>query len=185
MSAVRLSLRFDPERLERDARAFSEEEWLDHFVKQNYQGAWTVIPLRGPEGAEHPVMMMYSDPSCAAFADTPFLQRSPYLREVVRSIPCDLQSVRLMRLSPGSVIREHRDHDLSLELGMARLHVPVVTNERVDFRLAGERLRLRVGECWYLPLSQPHSVRNDGSTDRIHLVLDAVPNAWLREQIEG
>ena len=39
-----------------------------------------------------------------------------------------------MRLAPGSVIKEHRDHDLCFEDGMVRIHIPVVTNAGVDFR---------------------------------------------------
>lgn len=183
--AVKLALRFDPEPLQRDVAGFDEEDWLDHFVKRNYEGSWSVIPLRGPRGAEHPVMMMYSDPTCSDFADTPFLARAPHVRDALDQFACELQSVRLMRLAPGSVIKEHRDLDLSLEDGMVRLHVPITTNSEVEFRLSGDVVPLAEGECWYLPLAGPHSVRNGGERSRVHLVLDALPNAWLRAQITG
>jgi len=39
------------------------------------------------------------------------------------------------------------------------------------------------GECWYLRLSDPHSVANRGTTDRVHLVVDAVVNDALRRMI--
>ena len=37
----------------------------------------------------------------------------------------------------------------------------------------------------YLNLSRPHAVRNRGTTDRIHLVIDGVVNPWLLDQFAG
>ena len=84
-----------------------------------------------------------------------------------------------MRLTAGSVIKEHFDVDLSFEEGMVRLHIPVVTNEAVDFRLNGTRVVMEAGSCWYLRLSDPHSVANRGREDRVHLVVDAEANDWI------
>jgi hypothetical protein len=95
-----------------------------------------------------------------------------------------LKSVRLLRLAPGSVIREHSDFDLGEELGEVRLHVPVVTNPNVEFYLAGKRVAMEAGECWYLDLSLPHRVQNRGASERVHLVVDCVLNDWLRHLID-
>ena len=176
---VKLPLQFDPDRLLQDLRRLDRGEWIDHFVKQNYQGNWHVIPLRGPAGAQHPVMMIYSDPTCKTFVDTPFLSACPYFQEILARFQCPLTSVRLMKLSPGSVIKEHTDYDLSFDDGCARLHIPVVTNPEVEFYLNATRVTLNEGECWYLRLSDPHSVVNRGETDRVHLVVDAMVADWL------
>jgi len=77
------------------------------------------------------------------------------------------------------VIREHRDHDLCYEEGTVRIHIPVTTNEGVDFRLNGVRCPMEAGSTWYLRLSDPHSVANRGEADRVHLVIDATVNDWL------
>src|SRR5579863_5954661 len=106
---LRLPLSFDAERLARDLDALSSVGWIAHFVKQNYQGQWDVIPLRGVAGAKHPVQMIYSDPTASAFEDTAMLAACPYVREVLAAFRCEVQAVRLMRLTPGSVINEHRD----------------------------------------------------------------------------
>jgi hypothetical protein len=82
------------------------------------------------------------------------------------------------------VIKTHCDHDLDVEHGRVRLHVPIATNPDVDFRLNGERVTLGEGECWYLRLSDPHSVANAGDRDRIHLVIDAIVSPWLYERLE-
>jgi hypothetical protein len=177
----RLSLprRFDPDRLAADLRAAESFGWTDHFVPQNYDGQWSAIPLRAPAGATHPIMMIYSDPAATHFVDTPLLERTPYFREVLRSFRCTLLAARLMRLGPGSTIKEHRDNDLAFEFGVARLHVPIVTNAAVGFWLNGRRVVMERGELWYLRLSDPHRVTNRGASDRVHLVIDAVADQWL------
>ena len=78
---------------------------------------------------------------------------------------------------------EHSDFDLGEQLGEVRLHVPVVTNSKVEFYLAGKRVAMDAGECWYLDLSLPHRVQNRGASERVHLVLDCVLNEWLRDLI--
>src|SRR5436305_267688 len=77
----------------------------------------------------------------------------------------------------------HVDLQLQVGCGRVRRHVPIVTNDRVDFRLNRERVTMREGECWYLRLSDPHSVTNAGDTDRVHLVIDAIVNEWLMDLI--
>ncbi|HWK97172.1 MAG TPA: aspartyl/asparaginyl beta-hydroxylase domain-containing protein [Pseudolabrys sp.] len=177
---LRLPLDFDPARLAADMDAIAGAGWISHFVTQNYEGDWSVIPLRAQAGARHPIQMIYSNPAATAFEDTPLLESAAYIQEVLAAFACPLQAVRLMRLAPGSLIKEHRDHDLRFEDGTVRLHIPVVTNPTVDFRLNGVRCVMAAGTCWYLRLADPHSVANRGPTDRVHLVIDATVNGWLK-----
>lgn len=177
---IKLPLTFNPVLLKRDLNLLQENDWIDHFVKQNYEGNWSVIPLRGPVGAEHPVMMIYSDPTCSDFADTPYLDQCPYLKDVLVSFKSKLHAVRLMKLAAGSMIKEHRDHDLSFEDDVVRLHIPIKSNPGVEFYLNKDRIVMEEGECWYLRLSEPHQVMNGGQTDRVHLVIDTVVDDWMR-----
>jgi hypothetical protein len=135
--------------------------------------------LRAPKSAKHPIQMVYSDPTCEAFVDTPFLEQCHYFQAALETFQCPLDAVRLMKLTPGSKIKEHRDYDLDIEHGMARLHIPVTTNSDVTFCVNGIRVVLEEGECWYLRLSDPHRVANQGQQDRVHLVIDAHVNPWL------
>ncbi len=176
---LRLPLGFDPDRLANDLRSLAGVEWIDHFVKQNYEGNWSVIPLRSKAGARHPIMMIASDPTATAFEDTPLLRSCPYFREVLGRFNCPLRTARLMRLRPGSLIKEHEDLDLSFEDGTVRIHVPVATNPDVEFYLNRSRIVMEPGSAWYLRLSDPHSVINRGDADRVHLVVDAVANDWI------
>ena len=180
---VRLPMSFDPAQLQRDIAPLAQDAWYLHFIPQNFEGDWSVVPLRSAAGETHPVRMIYSDPTACVFTDTPFLQQLPGLQSILGAFACELRSVRLMRLTAGSSIKEHADHDLDADRGMARLHIPLVTNSQVAFLLNGSEVGMKAGEVWYLRLSDPHSVTNLGQTDRIHLVLDAVVNDWLRDAI--
>ena len=178
---VRLPMRLDPELLRRDLERLGRVSWTRHFVEQNYSGEWSVIALRAKVGAVHPIQMIYSDPTTRDYEDAPALAETPYFREVLAHFACPLRSVRLMRLAPGSCIKTHQDYDLDVENGMARFHVPIVTNAEVEFRLNDAPVSLTAGSAWYLRLSDPHSVTNRGTTDRVHLVIDAEANDWVRD----
>ncbi|WP_230772536.1 aspartyl/asparaginyl beta-hydroxylase domain-containing protein [Sphingomonas sp. Leaf4] len=176
---------FAPGPLAADLARLATSQWVNHLVPQNYDGDWQVLPLRMVAGATHPVMMIYADPTATAFVDAPALAHCPAFRAVLAAFCCPLQTARLMRLTPGSTIREHRDHDLSAEQGMARIHVPVTTNRDVDFRLNGTRVDMGVGETWYLRLADRHGVANHGTTDRVHLVIDCEVNDWLAKLLDS
>ncbi len=175
---LRLPLSFDPQKLAEDLRGLSSG-WIRHVARQNYDGDWSAIALRAPAGERHPLRMISAGPDRKDFENTPLLDACPYFRAVMDSIGAPLRLVRLMRLTPGSTIKEHEDVALSFEEGMVRLHVPVLTHSEVDFRLNGERVLLEAGSCWYLRLTDPHSVANRGTSDRVHLVIDADVNDWL------
>jgi Aspartyl/Asparaginyl beta-hydroxylase len=176
---LRLPLAFDPDRLARDLAQLSSREWIRHYVRQHYDGDWSVVALRSPAGETHPIRMINADPTARAFVDTPLLQGCEYFRQALAAFECPLRVVRLMRLTPGSRIKEHTDLDLSFEDGIVRIHIPVVTNADVEFCLNGSRLALEAGSAWYLRLSDPHSVFNGGTVDRVHMVIDANVNGWV------
>ncbi len=177
---LRLPLTFSPDRLLEDLQRLESGPWIAHFVKRNYEGDWSVIPLRGPAGATHPIKMVYSDPTCDTYTDTPYLAQCPYFAHVLAAFPFELHAARLMALSPSSRIKKHRDHDLSFEHGAVRLHVPVRTNPSVEFLVNDIPVKMAAGECWYLRLSDPHAVYNGGTESRVHLVIDAPASPAVR-----
>jgi hypothetical protein len=176
---VRLPLPIDPEALAADLARFGSDDWTRHVVRQNYEGDWSVLPLRAPAGESHPSRLIYPDPRATAFVDTPLLDRAPYFRAVLGLFQSPLRAVRLMRLTPGSVIKTHEDSGLDPENGMARIHIPIVTGPGVEFLLNARPVPMVPGSAWYLRLSDPHSVTNRGSGDRVHLVIDSWTDDWL------
>ena len=75
----------------------------------------------------------------------------------------------------------HRDKHYSL-INCHRVHIPIVTNELITFTVGGEEKKLREGELWEIDNSTFHAVTNDGDEDRIHLIIDWVPNGTLPEE---
>ncbi len=182
---LQLPLTFDRDLLVRDLDHVSASGWIRHAVKQNYDGDWSVIPLRCAAGATHPLRMIYPDPTARSFVDTALLQGCDYFRHVLDAFRCPMRTVRLMRLAPGSAIKEHTDLDLSFEAGTVRIHIAVTSNDGVEFYLNKSRIVMAAGDAWYLRLTDPHSVVNRGSVDRVHLVIDANVNAWLEALFES
>ena len=178
---LKLPLALDAERLARDLAALATAPWTGHYVPQNFEGDWSVIPLRAANGARgmHPVRLIYADPTATEFEDTPFMDACPYFREVAGAFGAEPRVVRLMRLTPGSRIKEHDDGDLSAEDGTLRIHAPITTNPDVVFEVNRRPVTMAPGEAWYLRLSDPHRVANHGTTDRIHLVIDVATNPAL------
>ncbi|MCU1236674.1 MAG: Aspartyl/asparaginyl beta-hydroxylase [Candidatus Solibacter sp.] len=171
-----LPLSFDVQRLHEDLAQLTPQDWSPHFNQRQYEGDWSGVPLRSTPGAR---VALYPDPTSTDFIDLPVLERCPYLREALAKFECPLQFVRLLRLSAGSNIREHRDHCLSYEDGEVRLHIPMQTNPGVEFVVDDRMIPMREGECWYINFNLPHRIFNGGTTDRIHLVIDCTLNPWL------
>jgi aspartyl/asparaginyl beta-hydroxylase (cupin superfamily) len=126
---------------------------------------------------------MYPDPTATDYNDTVHMERCSYVPRVLESFLCVKESVRFLRLGPGAEIREHKDFKLNIDDGVARVHVPDVTNEKVAFHLDRRPVTMLAGDAWYLDFNLPHSVKNDSSEYRIHLVIDLVANDWLRSLI--
>lgn len=116
-----------------------------------------------------------------SFRDTPLMNQCLAIKSLLSELHCPMMTARLMNLKAGSVIKEHRDHDLAFEKGEARLHFPLFTNPMVMFYINGIRVIMQEGECWYVNVNLPHKVANLGNQDRIHLVVDCRVNAWLKQ----
>ncbi|MCW2497671.1 aspartyl/asparaginyl beta-hydroxylase domain-containing protein [Jatrophihabitans sp.] len=169
IAAHRLPIVCDLTQLQADLAAVAPAGWHPHFNTGYYDGDWSGIPLRGQPGIHVP---LYTDPSRSDFADLPAMSRCSAVPAILGQLPHPIESVRFLRLSPGSSIHQHRDHGLRWEEGVARLHVPVHTNPEVEFVSGGSRLVLAEGECWYIDFDLPHEVHNRGASDRVHLVID-------------
>jgi mannose-6-phosphate isomerase-like protein (cupin superfamily) len=176
----KLPLQFDAARLLQESNGLAAGLWRQHYNRRDYEGSWSVIPLRSFMGN---MEANFSAPVGSGgqnhYQDTELMAHCPYIQTVLAALHCEKTAVRLMNLAAGAVIKEHSDDALALEDGEARLHIPVQTNPDVAFFVAGEQIPLQQGECWYLNLSLPHRVQNLGNSDRIHLVVDCLVNDWL------
>jgi hypothetical protein len=176
---LQLPFQFDVKKMQEDLLQMDSTAWQLHYQKLHYEGDWTALPLRSVNGDAGNIFVSPEDNP--EYKDTVFLDNSVYFREVLSSFKCPLLAVRLLKLNAGAVIKEHKDAELCYEMGEIRIHIPVVTNNEVEFYLDKERMNLKEGECWYMNFNLPHSVNNKSKIARIHLVVDASVNDWVKE----
>lgn len=175
---TKLPFFFDPSRLHADLNAIPDSAWVPHFNQQDYEGKWSSVALRSRTGVAGDIVPRGSQDD---FRDTPLTVLCPYLQAAVDAFLFPKKSVRLLRLHAGSRVREHRDADLGLIDGELRIHIPVLTNDQVEFVVSNRKLILREGEAWFIDFSQPHRIHNPSAGDRIHLVIDGSVNEWATE----
>ena len=177
-------IRFDVERMKADLENFQNSAaWLTHYDRALSQG-WRAILLKSKNGDVSGPTSQYPSWDFSDYRRTPYVDQLPYFRELMDQLKCPQGRMRIMRLSPGMVINLHRD--VGAEVGclafkQVRLHVPIVTNDRVTFFVGGERIRMQVGHIYYVNFAKSHYVRNDGDEARTHLVMDLKVNDWLEQ----
>lgn len=86
--------------------------------------------------------------------------------------------VLITKLRAGSRIPSHIDNGKYLSK-IRRHHIPVITADEVSFLVGSQPINMKYGECWEINNNRPHSVYNKSNTDRIHLIIDIMPNREL------
>lgn len=79
--------------------------------------------------------------------------------------------VMLARMAPGGIIQPHIDANPAAKWPH-KIHVPLLTNERVGFRIGDTVHHFPEGKAVEVNNLGPHSVKNEGATDRIHLIFE-------------
>ncbi len=82
---------------------------------------------------------------------------------------------QLAKMGPGAKIDPHRDSFFILE-NSHRIHIPLVTTEKLQFVVDDELVRMDAGKMYELNNQVMHWVNNPkDSIDRIHLIIDYLP----------
>lgn len=84
----------------------------------------------------------------------------------------------IIQMNKNSSIKSHVDGGVMLQLGR-RIHIPLITNPKVVFEVFGEKKYLQVGSWYEINNIIPHSVINESEYDRVHLIIDLMPNKHL------
>ncbi|MBC6451316.1 aspartyl/asparaginyl beta-hydroxylase domain-containing protein [Actinokineospora xionganensis] len=197
--AVRLAPSFDADRLAYELAEVTCHRWAPQRIQAPGGGVgaataidWRVLPLRSPGG--DPDRTDPGGPGPVDFAPTEWLERLPYLREILESIPAPLNAVRLMALGSGASCQPHCDPKYTLHRGLMRLHIPLITHPGAVLVLDGVEHCWSAGQFWYGDFSREHMVRNTGPVTRVHAVIDALltrelaemfPQAWQAALNDG
>jgi hypothetical protein len=93
--------------------------------------------------------------------------------------------VMLARMMPGGTIHVHRDTNPAAKWPH-KIHVPLLTNSGVSFFVDGQDYQFVEGEAVEVNNLAPHAVKNEGATDRIHLIFeyydpDQPGPAWVND----
>jgi hypothetical protein len=159
------------------------ESWYPHLNTFDYQGNWEVLSLRSPGGASSTIIPDIINGS--VFMDTPLMDTCPSIKKITEDLLCPIMAVRLLNLKSGAKIKPHKDNELAFEKGGARIHIPVFTNQGVEFYVEDNLVKMNEGACWYINANLKHSVVNNGKSDRIHLVIDCIVNDELIRLFES
>lgn len=166
----RLPVRFNVERMRAEVAALPAEAWAPHPNGDPGNSALRLISVEGGDNEEVVGEMRM----------TRYLERSPYLRQVLASFGVVWSRSRLLRLAPGAVVPTHADihHHWFYRV---RMHVPIITRPEVQFACDGERVHMAAGEAWLFDNWRLHQVENPSASERIHLVGDTSGNAAFWE----
>ena len=172
---LQLPILFDADKLAEEIAAAPAEAWRPH--PQGFAGndAMALITTNGDPA---------SDVRAGPMAPTPALLACPYLMQVLETLGATWGRSRLMRLSGNAEVSMHVDTDYYWRDHM-RVHVPIVTQPTVRFLCADEEVNMAPGECWVFDTWSLHSVHNDATRERIHLVADTVGGEGLLSLMEN
>ena len=84
------------------------------------------------------------------------------------------------RLKAKNKIYKHWDSTEYLNV-IRRHHIPIITNKNVYFYVDDGALNMFEGECWEINNMKSHEVINDSDEDRIHLMIDIIPNKYIND----
>lgn len=143
---------------------------------------YSVVMLTVP-----PDMSLHDGASRAPSKDNGDLSDIPYIKSIIddfRDVTV-VTLVRLLRLEAGAEVALHTDPTLGLDVpdSVVRLTIPISPTYDVDFLLNDAPMEMKPGECWYMKLNDPHQVIHYGTSERINMTIDVVPNDWVLEQL--
>lgn len=84
------------------------------------------------------------------------------------------------KLPKNTVITKHTDPGYYLSV-VHRLHIPIFTNDKCYFDIDNNIVNMKEGYLYELNNQVEHSVKNDGDSDRIHLIIDIIPNKLIEQ----
>ena len=86
--------------------------------------------------------------------------------------------VLFTKLKEEGNIRPHKDGGDYLGI-VRRNHIAISTNDYVKFNVDGESINMKEGDCWEINNNKIHSVTNDAKLERIHLIVDIMPENYI------
>ena len=172
-----LPITVDLDSLVAEITALPEEVWRPHPEGMPGNSALPLVAVNGdPEddGVQGPMR------------PTPNLELLPSVATVMAGLTalgCPIGRSRLMRIDIESEVKSHIDMN-RYWWDHLRVHIPVVTDERVKFVVDDEEVHMAAGQVWVFDTWDRHRVENPVQAKRIHLVIDTVGGSGLWSLID-
>lgn len=171
---------------------YSDGSWSAVCLK----GFWPDEPGRGVKPAEMPKSWKLANRDALSNACdwTVLTKQLPLLYGWVRRMEWDWRTerVRLLKMNAGGKLGRHTD--ITDRAGgtrdgqIVRFHIPLITDpsiKLITWDRDGQRREqhLAAWNMYYLDARKPHAVVNPSGVNRVHLVVDAIANASIRDHI--
>lgn len=157
---------------------FSEEWFINtsrqdnHYVHKDTNSYFVyTADLRWKEGDDFVTQTTSNDETLLKLLE-PIISDLEKIHDGVRGM------VLLIKLKAGQDIAPHHDSGDYLMLSR-RNHIPVVTSDDVFFGVDTEKVKMQTGDCWEINNSKTHFVNNGSKIDRVHLLIDIMPNTEI------
>ena len=128
----------------------------------------------------HPLDWIFGTPIQSATMDKDLMDLiSPIIENLEDEIVGKSARVLLIKLGAGKDVALHVDGGDYLS-SVRRFHIPIITNDNVFYTVNKETINMKAGECWEINNLKYHSVLNDSEEDRVHLLIDILPEYSFR-----
>lgn len=117
--------------------------------------------------------------TCQVLADSPKVM--DVISDCMRLVRASrVGRVMLVNLRPGGVITPHKDQGDYCK-AFRRFHLPILTNPGVSFTCGEDTEYMEPGVLYEIDNRLEHSVRNNSSEGRVHLIIDMqLMENWIR-----
>lgn len=173
----RFRVPIDSARLLAEFNSIPDSAWQSSYWGDVHCSVGMLLLRGGSKGTE-------ADFYSANVQDSPLLADLEYIKSLLdRDGPFGgAHYAFLFRMEPNGVTKIHRDLKEEWK-SMFRIHVPVRTNPKAMLYSDGYWQHFAAGSAWSFDNYSEHGVVN-GSTERIHLIMDVVFNPKLAAQID-
>ncbi|MFQ3220951.1 MAG: hypothetical protein ACI96W_003333 [Paraglaciecola sp.] len=163
---------FDTQQMQQEVKRFDSTDWVPHH--EGFKGNFS-IPLISVNGENN---NLFKGPMMAA---KPLFQ-SEYIQQILASFGEVFGRSRLMGLAPGCEVPLHSDINYHW-YKRVRIHIPIVTDEKVVFHCGDKQVHMKAGECWIFNSWKYHKVVNHSDVFRVHLVVDTAGSSAFWERL--
>ena len=153
-----------------------------HQHYESHDGGWTAISLYSEDGKAANQLKTKNIETIKTEIAKFFPYTISMVEQLKKKFGASTRRVRFMKLIKGSNIHWHHDWDETISLGNCRLHIPLIVNDESSACISHQYYQWKPGGIWYGDFSFPHKVFNNGTSDRLSLVIDLYnPKKFLNE----